>query len=82
MSFAWGATNLVVTTYLTSALAATNREYEGVHLAGDRFRAHNIRDILTCGSCRKTHAESRTLAEWNRFPFHFGCRCFLLINAR
>src|ERR1035437_3617568 len=82
MSFAWGATNLVVTTYLTSALAATNREYEGKHLAGDRFRAHNIRDMLTCRSCRKTHGESRTLAEWNRFPFHFGCRCFLLINAR
>ena len=82
MSFAWGATNLVVTTYLTAAMAATNREYEGKHLAGDRFRVHNIRDILTCRSCRKTHGESRTLAEWNRFPFHFGCRCFMLIEAR
>jgi hypothetical protein len=82
MSFAWNATNLVVMTYLTTALAPTNKEYEGKHLAADRFKAHNVCDILTCRSCRKTHGESRPLAEWDRFPFHFGCRCFLLIEAR
>ena len=82
MSFAWNATNLVVTTYLTAALAPTNREYEGKHLAADRFKAHNVCDILTCRSCRKTHGESRPLAEWDRFPLHFGCRCSLLIEAR
>ena len=82
MSFAWGATNLVVTTYVTAALAPTNREYEGKHLAADRFKVHNIGDILSCRSCSKTHGESRPLAEWRRFPFHFGCRCILLIEAR
>lgn len=82
MSFAWGATNLVVTTYVTAALAPTNREYEGKHLAADRFKVHNISDILSCRSCSKTHGESRPLAEWSRFPFHFGCRCSLLIDAR
>jgi hypothetical protein len=82
MSFARDATNLIVTTYLTAALAPTNREYEGTHLATDRFKVHNMRDILSCRSCRKTHGESRPLAEWNRFPFHFGCRCSLLIDAR
>ena len=82
MSFAWGATNLVVTTYVTAALAPTNREYEGKHLAADRFRVHNIGDILSCRSCSKAREESRPLAEWSQFPFHFGCRCILLIEAR
>lgn len=82
MSFAWNATNLVVMTYLTTALAPTNREYEGKHLAADLFKAHNVCDILTCRSCRKIYGESRPLAEWNRFPFHFGCRCSLQIDAR
>jgi hypothetical protein len=82
MTFAWGAVNLVVTTYFAAALAPTNREYGGNHLAADCFRVNNILDILTCRSCRKTHGESRPLAEWNRFPLHFGCRCSLLIQAR
>ena len=82
MSFASNATNLVVTTYVTAALAPTNREYEGKHLAAERFKAHNVCDILTCRSCRRTHGESRPLAEWDRFPLHFGCRCFLLIEPR
>jgi hypothetical protein len=82
MRFAWNAANIVVTTYVTAALAPTNPEYEGKHLAADRFIARNVCDILTCRNCRKTHGESRTLAEWRQFPFHFGCRCFLLIDAR
>jgi hypothetical protein len=81
MSFAWGATNLVVTTYITAALAPTNREYEGKHLPAEHFKVHNICDILTCRNCRKSHGESRPLAEWTRFPFHFGCRCSLLIDC-
>lgn len=82
MSFAWGATNLVVTTYATAALAPTNREYEGGHLGADRFKVHNIRDIFSCRTCHKTHGESRPLAEWVRFPFHFGCRCLLTSDLR
>lgn len=81
MSFAWGATNLVVTTYITAALAATNREYDGKHLPSERFKVHNICDVLTCRSCRKAKGESRPLAQWDRFPFHFGCRCSLLIDC-
>jgi hypothetical protein len=82
MSFAWGVTNLVVTTYVTAALAPTNREYAGKHLAADRFKVHNIGDILGCRSCSRMRGESRALAEWSRFPFHFGCRCVLLLAAR
>jgi len=81
MSFAWGATNLVVTTYITAALAATNLEYEGKHLPAERFKVHNVCDILTCRSCRRTQGQSRPLAQWDRFPFHFGCRCSLLIDC-
>jgi hypothetical protein len=82
MGFACGAANLVVTTYLAAALAPTNREYEGKHLATERFKAHNVRDILTCRTCQKTHGQSRPLAHWARFPLHFGCRCSLLIDGR
>jgi hypothetical protein len=82
MSFAWRATRQVVTAYLIAALAPTNLEYDGKHLAADRFRASNIRDVLSCRTCRKMHGESRQLGEWTRFPFHFGCRCLLLIEAR
>jgi len=38
MGFAWRAADLVVTTYITAALAPTNREYEGKYLAGERFK--------------------------------------------
>lgn len=80
MRFAWNATNLVVTTYLTAALAPTNREYEGKHLAADRFRAQSVCDTLTCRCCRKANQQSKRLSEWTRFPFHFGCRCSLVID--
>lgn len=77
MGFAWRVADLVVTTYLTAALAPTNREYEGAHLATKRFRVSNVRDVLTCRCCRKSHGQSRPLADWNQFPLHFGCRCSL-----
>lgn len=80
MSFAWAAASLVVTTYLVAALAPTNREYEGKHLAAERFKMHSICDILTCRTCKKAHGRSRPLAEWNLFPLHFGCRCNLLLD--
>ena len=82
MAFALGATALVVETYLTAALAPTNTEYEGRHLGTERFKAHNISDILTCRYCRKMTGTSRRLADWDHFPFHFGCRCSLLIDPR
>lgn len=82
MNFVLRATSLVVATYITAALAPTNREYEGKYLAADSFTVYNIRDIFTCPSCRKIYGQSRPLDEWNRFPFHFGCRCSLLIEAR
>lgn len=82
MKFALSAIRLVVTTYLTAALAPTNREYEGRHLADVHFRAHNVKDVFTCQTCRKTNGEARPLSEWILFPFHFGCRCSLLIDAR
>jgi hypothetical protein len=81
MSFTRGMTSLVVTTYLTAALAATNREYEGKQLSEERFKVHNVRDIFTCRSCYATHGVSKLLAEWTQFPFHFGCRCSLLIDC-
>jgi hypothetical protein len=82
MSFAWRMANLTVGTYLTAASAPTNREYEGKRLAQSIFRVHNVRDILSCRSCSERHGESRPLAEWSLFPFHFGCRCILLVEAR
>ena len=82
MGFALSVANLLVTTYLTAALAPTNREYEGKHLARERFKVHNIRDILTCRTCLKADGQSKPLAEWTRFPLHFGCRCSLLLDGR
>jgi hypothetical protein len=82
MTFVCGAANLVVATYLTAALAPTNLEYEGKHLATERFKVQNVRDILTCRTCRKTHGQSKPLAQWSHFPLHFGCRCSLLIDGR
>jgi len=81
MAFAFSVANRVVATYLTPALAPTNREYEGKHLAREPFRLHNVRDVLTCRTCLEAHGESKPLAEWTRFPLHFGCRCSLLIGA-
>jgi hypothetical protein len=82
MAFALDAAALLVETYLTAALAPTNTEYEGRHLSTERFQAHNISDILTCRYCRKMSGTSRCLADWDRFPFHFGCRCSLLIDSQ
>jgi hypothetical protein len=82
MAFALDAATLVAGTYLTAALAPTNTEYEGRHLGTERFQAHNISDILTCRYCRKMVGTSRRLADWDRFPFHFGCRCSLEIDCR
>lgn len=82
MNFALSAISLVVTTYLTAVLAPTNREYEGRHLADVRFKAHKVDDIFTCQTCRKAHGKARPLSEWIQFPFHFGCRCSLLVDAR
>ena len=82
MAFACSATTLVVETYLTAALAPTNSEYEGRHLGAERFKAFNISDILTCRRCRKMCGTSRRLADWDHFPFHFGCRCSLEIDLR
>jgi hypothetical protein len=79
MGFAWRVADLVVATYFAAALAPTNREYEGKHLAAKRFRVSNTRDVLTCRSCRKSHGQSKPLADWNQFPLHFGCRCSLQI---
>jgi hypothetical protein len=81
MAFALDAVALVVETYLTAALAPTNTEYEGRHLGTERFQAHNISDISTCRYCRKMSGTSRRLADWDHFPFHFGCRCSLLIDS-
>jgi hypothetical protein len=80
LDFAWNATALVVDAYLAAALAPTNRDYEGHHLSSERFKAHNPCDIFTCRSCREVHRTTRQLADWHRFPFHFGCRCSLLIE--
>jgi len=80
MGFALSAASLVVATYLGAALAPTNREYEGKHLAAERFKVHNICDVLTCRTCKKAHGRFKPLAEWNPFPLHFGCRCNLLLN--
>jgi hypothetical protein len=81
LEFAWNATALVVDTYLVAALAPTNRIYEGRHLSAQRFKASNVNDILTCRSCRKLSGTCRPLRDWDRFPFHFGCRCFLLLEV-
>jgi hypothetical protein len=81
LEFAWNATALVVETYLVAALAPTNRIYEGRHLSAQRFKASNVNDILTCRSCRKLSGACRPLRDWDRFPFHFGCRCFLLLEV-
>ena len=81
LEFAWNATALVVDTYLVAALAPTNRIYEGRHLSAQRFKASNVNDILTCRSCRKLSGTCRPLRDWDRFPFHFGCRCFLLLEC-
>jgi hypothetical protein len=80
MSFAYSVANLVTTTYLTAALAPTNREHESQHLATQPFKLNNICDALTCRSCLVAHGESRPLARWTRFPLHFGCRCSLVLD--
>jgi hypothetical protein len=81
LEFAWSATALVVDTYLAAALASTNRGYEGQQLSSERYKAQSINNILTCRSCQKLSGTCRALADWDRFPFHFGCRCFLLIEV-
>ena len=79
MIFTSRVASLILSTYLSAALAPTNQDAQGTHLGPERFKLHNTKDCLTCNACRKMHDRSKPLSSWSRFPLHFGCRCRLLL---
>jgi len=80
MSFAWGATNLVVTDLRHSGARSDESGYEGGQPWARTVSKHTTSVTSLAADCHKTHRRIEPLAEWVRFH-PLRCRCLLTSDS-